>query len=152
MPSVQASRTIDAPLAQVWAVFTDLPAIPQRLRAVERVELVTDQPFAVGTTWLETRKMFGRIATEEMQVTAVDPLVGYTVAATGVGAIYVSRFDFDAVTTTTTKVRLTFTGETERGGARQAIGRLVWPLMQGRVARELYRDLDDLAAVCEQVG
>lgn len=149
MPSVTTTRTIEAPIARVWSVFTDLASSPQHLSAVEDVEVLTDGPFAVGTTWRETRKMFGRTATEEMQVTALEPHASYDVGAVSQGTTYVSRFDFREIDPGTTEVRFTFTGETQ-GGVRKAISAVMWPLFSRKVAKELRRDLDDLAEVCEK--
>lgn len=149
MPTITARRTIEAPLDRVWDVFTDLASSEEHLSAVERVEVLTDGEFGVGTTWRETRKMFGRTETEEMQVTALEHGVSYTVGATSQGTTYSSRFDFTESDASTTEVRFTFTGETQ-GGVRKAIGAVMWPLFRGKVAKELRRDLDDLAAVCEQ--
>lgn len=148
MPTVSASRTIAAPLDRVWSVFTDLASSEEHLGAVERVEMLTDGEFGVGTTWRETRKMFGRTETEEMQVTALVHRSSYTVGATSQGTTYSSRFDFTEHGPSSTEVRFTFTGETQ-GGVRKAIGAVVWPLFRGKVAKELRRDLDDLAEVCE---
>ena len=148
MPTITASRRIRAPRDRVWEVFTDLEASADRLRAVERVEVLTDEPFGVGTTWRETRKMFGRTETEEMHVTAVDRPASYTVSATSQGTTYTSRFDFSESAPDTTEVLFTFSGETQ-GVVRKAIGAVVWPLFRGKVTKELRRDLDDLAAFCE---
>lgn len=149
MPSVTTARTIDAPIERVWSVFTDLAASQDRLSAVEKVEVVTEGPFRVGTTWRETRKMFGRTETEEMHVTEVDDQVSYTVEATAQGTTYRSRFDFTAQEPSGTRVVFTFTGETP-GGVRKVVGAVLWPLLRGKVAKELRRDLDDLAAYCER--
>ena len=40
---------------------------------IERVEILTPGPVAVGTRFRETRIMFGRRATEEMTVAELDP-------------------------------------------------------------------------------
>lgn len=149
MPTVTTTRTIEAPIARVWSVFTDLESSQEHLSAVADVEVLTDGPFAVGTTWRETRKMFGRTATEEMQVTALEHLASYDVGAVSQGTTYTSRFDFREIDPHTTEVRFTFTGETQ-GSVRKAISAVMWPLFRGKVAKELRRDLDDLAEVCEK--
>lgn len=151
MPTVTANRTIEAPISRVWSVFTDLGSSPVHLSAVEDVEVLTDGPFAVGTTWRETRKMFGRTATEEMTVTSLEHQASYAISAMSQGTTYVSRFDFREIDPATTEVRFTFTGETQ-GGVRKAIGDVMWPLFRGKVAKELRRDLDDLAEVCVKRG
>lgn len=151
MPTAVATRSINAPLGRVWSVFTDLESSAERLSAVEGVEVLTDGPFAVGTTWRETRKMFGRTATEEMCVTDLEHHTSYSVGAMSQGTTYVSRFDFSQTGPVTTTVRFTFTGETQ-GVVRKAIATLMWPLFRRRLEKELRRDLDDLAAHCETGG
>ena len=46
---------IEAPVASVWRVFTDLPGRRQWLSTVTRVEMLTTGPFGAGTVWRETR-------------------------------------------------------------------------------------------------
>lgn len=151
MPTIAATRSINAPLERVWSVFTDLGASPERLSAVEGVEVLTDGPFGVGTTWRETRRMFGRTATEEMRVTELEHQKSYSVGAMSQGTTYLSRFDFSQTDPATTTVRFTFTGEAQ-GAVRRAIAALMWPLFRRRLERELRRDLDDLAGYCETGG
>lgn len=150
MPSLRVHRAIAAPPDAVWAVFTDLPRSAERLTAVDAVEILSDGDgdgdFGVGTRWRETRTMFGKQATEEMEVTAVDPQRSYTVEAESRGTHYVSRFDFTP-TGDSTDVTFTFSGESS--GAMRVVGALMWPLLKGKMTQELRRDLDDLAGHCE---
>lgn len=69
---VAVSRVIAATPAEIWSVMTDLAELPFRLRGVERIELLTDGAYAVGTRWRETRSMFGREATQELWVTEAE--------------------------------------------------------------------------------
>jgi uncharacterized protein YndB with AHSA1/START domain len=147
VPSLSVQRSIAAPPETVWAVFTDLGKAVERLSAVEAVDILTDGPFGVGTRWRETRTMFGREATEEMEVTFVDPERSYTTEAASHGSAYTTRFDF-APTQAGTDVTFSFTSESH--GAMRLVGAVLWPLLKGKMAKELRRDLDDLALHCEQ--
>ena len=55
MSTVAVTRLVEAPVAEVWRVFTDLPRRCEWLSAVTEVELMTPGPFGRGTVWRETR-------------------------------------------------------------------------------------------------
>ncbi|GAA2640274.1 hypothetical protein GCM10010307_40310 [Streptomyces vastus] len=71
--SVVVERRIAAGQRRVWEALTDLGGMDRVLSSVSKVEILTDGTFDVGTRWRETRRMFGRDATEEMWVTASEP-------------------------------------------------------------------------------
>ena len=89
---VQIERDVAASPEEVWRVLTDLDHAAENLSGVSRVELLTDGPYTVGTRWRETRKMFGKEATEEMRVTAVEAPTRTTVEADSAGVNYVTVF------------------------------------------------------------
>lgn len=72
--TVVVERVIRASPERVWEALTDLQGTERVLSGVERIEVLTEGGFAVGTRWRETRRMLGREATEEMYVTASEPL------------------------------------------------------------------------------
>lgn len=76
MWSIRVSRHVEAPAAVVWQVITDLEGMAGLLPDIVRLERLSDDgpgTYRRGTRWRETRRMFGREATETMEVTAVDP-------------------------------------------------------------------------------
>lgn len=147
MPSLHVTRSIAVTPDVAWTVFTDLAQSAERLTAVNAVEVLTPGEFGLGTRWRETRTMFGREATEEMKVTAVDPGRSYTADAESHGSHYVSRFDFTP-TPNGTDVRFSFSSESH--GVMRFVGSVMWPMLKGKMTKELRRDLDDLAAYCER--
>ncbi len=62
-----------APPDKVFAALTDLDSARHWMNGFVRLEQLTGNGFEVGTTWLETRKMHGKEATEHFEVTALDP-------------------------------------------------------------------------------
>ena len=72
-------KHIEAPLDKVFSAATDIPRWPERIRGIEKVELLTDGPMALGTRFRQTRTFLNRQATEEMEVTAFDPPNAYAV-------------------------------------------------------------------------
>lgn len=67
----------DAPVERVFHVFTDIDGAPKWLPNLIKIEKLTPGPFAKGTQWRETRKMFGKAATETFEVTAFEPGRGF---------------------------------------------------------------------------
>jgi len=148
MSSVSVSRVINAPLDTVWRIFTDIPEGTSHMSELMAVEVLSDQPFGVGYRWRETRKMFGRTATEEMWVTASSEHESYEVRAESHGAVYASRFDF-AAAAGGTRVDYTFSGEPVSAFARAMSLATGW-MMTGTLRKQLEKDLADLAAACER--
>lgn len=91
MPAVEITTTIAAPLARVFALFTDLEHAAQNIAAIQSLELLTPGPMRKGTRFRETRVMFGKQATEEMEVVDFVPGRSYSVAAESCGARYLAR-------------------------------------------------------------
>ena len=93
---LKVSREVIAPAEQVWSVITDLDRAAERLSGVNALERVSGPAFDVGTRWRETRKMFGKEATEEMEVASVTPGSAYTVLAESHGSKYESGLRVEA--------------------------------------------------------
>lgn len=159
MAAVTVERRVDAPLPRVWDVATDIERSPEVLDGVHRVEVLEagtgrDGRLGVGTRWQETRVLRGRLATEEMWVTGVEPLTSYTVEAESHGNQYVSTFSFsDAGVGSTgsgsaTMVRLSFDARpTSRVGRWMAP--MTMRLVRKTIAAALAKDLEDLARAAE---
>ena len=137
-----------APVERVWALATALEDAPRAVRGIEAVEVPPPGPLGVGTGWRETRRMFGRSATEDMTVTAVEPHRSYRVEASGPGVRYVSGFGFAPSADGGTDVTATFGGEPTTTVAR-VLRALTAPLGPRAVAKALQRDVDDITAAAE---
>lgn len=148
MQTFRATRHVAAPVARVWAVATDLANAPDVIADIDAVEVLTPGPFGVGTRWRETRTMFGKTASEEMAVTAVEPERSYTVEADSRRTHYVSTFTFAPTTEGGTDLTMSFAGEPS-GTLAKALTRLTAPLTRRAVEKTLRADLDDIAAAAE---
>ena len=89
-PIVVARRTA-APPERVFALASDFAGAAGRISGILRVEMVTKGAVGKGTRFRETRKMFGKEATEEMEVVAFDPPRSYTLRAASCGAEYLTE-------------------------------------------------------------
>jgi len=149
---VRIERDVAAAPQEVWRVLTDLDHAAETLSGVSAVEVLTEGPYAVGTRWRETRKMFGKEATEEMQVTAVEAPARTTVEADSAGVRYVTDF---ALTPTADGTRLAMTFSARQPNP-STVQRLTWAVF-GRLgikatSKVMARDLEDIARRAEGAG
>ncbi len=146
MSTLNLSTTVAAPLSQVFQAFADFEKADAIIDSIVRIEMLTDGPVGVGTRFSETRVMFGKEATEEMEVTAFAPDRLITVSADSCG----SRFDS------------TFRFMPEGSGTRvdmemvirpvTLMAKLMWPigwLMKGTMKKMMQSDMDQVKAACE---
>lgn len=146
---IVASREVAASAERVWEVVTDIERSPEVLTAVEQVERLDDLPgFGVGTRWRETRTMFGRQATEEMQVTAAEPPRAYTVVAASGSTTYTSTVTVEALGPERCVLRMSFTG-TSGSVVGRVLTATVGRFFAGATRRGLEQDLDDIASHAE---
>lgn len=86
--------TVHANVDEVFRMCTDLRHAPERISGITRMEVLTDGPIGVGTRFRETRVMFKKEHTEEMEITEFTPGRSYTVECESCGCHYRSGFDF----------------------------------------------------------
>ncbi|HLT29045.1 MAG TPA: SRPBCC family protein, partial [Myxococcaceae bacterium] len=118
-------------------------ALPETMSGISRVEVLSGgDAFGTGTRWKETRVMFGKEASEVMEVTAVDPYRSYKVEAESNGMHYVSTFTFEALEPQKTRVEMTFAGRALK--KQNFLVRLLGRFAAGMVRKTLEKDLEDL--------
>ena len=88
MAVVTVNRRVEAPPAQVFEAMSDVRSWADRISGIQRAEVVTEGEIGVGTRFRETRIMFKKECTEEMEFTAFDPPSGYTVECKSCGCHY----------------------------------------------------------------
>lgn len=147
--SVVVERRIAAGQGPVWEALTDLRGMERVLSGVTKVEVLTDGAFGVGTRWRETRRMFGKEATEEMWVTASDPPERYVVEAESHGTHYISEWVLRADGPSATTVRMTFTAVAS-GGVAGLLARILGGLGARAVSKAIAKDLEEVASAVER--
>jgi carbon monoxide dehydrogenase subunit G len=139
MARILVSQRIVAPVQRVFAAFCDLSRAAEIIPAIKRIEVLTDGPFRVGTRWRETRVMFGKEATEEMEIAALEPDRSYTVRGVSCGAEFLTEIRFiDQGTATLVEMEL-------RTRPLTFFARLMAPLgwlMAGMMKKCLAEDLE----------
>jgi len=150
MSTVAVTRLVEAPVDEVWRVFTDLPRRCEWLSTVTEVELMTPGPFGRGTVWRETRTMADDAEiTEEFRVRDCVVPERFVVESPGIGADYRMTYTFVPVTEGRHRGG-TMVTVVQDGTPTAPAGRFLAFVFGGLAARTvegaLRRDLDDLAA------
>lgn len=143
---VRLSKSINAPIEKVFDVFSDITQIENRIDGITKIEILSDVKSGVGTRWRETRVMFGREATEEMEISALEANKSYEVVAESRGMKYHTKYTFTPQGDGT-QVEMVFSGQAVSFAAK-----LMTPLaflMKGTVRKAMDKDMDELKAVCE---
>lgn len=138
---------VQAPPERVFAVFSDLEDLPQRIPAIVRLEKLTPGPVGVGTRFRETRRMFGKEHAEEMEFLAFEPGKSYTIGAQSCGCEYRSLFTFEAEGNGT-RVRQEFGARPLTFGAK-VMGFLMGWMMAGSMKKAMLQDMESLKRVLE---
>ena len=133
----------------VWSVLTDLDNAAATISAIEKIErLDGDSGFGVGTTWRETRTMFGKTATEDMTITDVNPGRSYSTEANSHGAHYKSTHSVESIDGGS-RITMAFGAEPISAVSRIfsfTIGRL----FDSYTRKALAKDLINIAAAAER--
>lgn len=146
MASVTVETTIRAAPERVFAIATDLPNIAETVSGIESVEVLTEGPVGVGTRWRETRKMYGKTATEEMRVTGFEPPRSFVAEAESHGAHYTTEFRFEPEGLGT---RLTLVFGARPLTLAAKVFSVVGVLMAGTVRKALEQDMEDVKRAAE---
>lgn len=149
---ISVSRRTTASPDVVWGVVTDIEGSVAVLSGVTGIERLDDgEGFGPGLRWRETRELFGREASEELEITAVDPGRSYTVEAHSGGTHYRSVVTVDPDEDGGSRLAMTFGAvQQQRQGwlgriAMKAGGKAV----ERATRKALEQDLDDLADAAE---
>jgi hypothetical protein len=132
---------IAAPREKVFEAATNLRDAPGRIKGITKMEVLTEGPIGVGTRFRETRMMFKREATEEMEITAFDPPNAYAIGCDSCGCRYHSEFRFTD-NNSGTDVELSFQMKPLTFLAK-VMGILLRPMMK-MVSKCMVKDLQDL--------
>jgi hypothetical protein len=144
---ISVEAFVDAPPQAVFATAADIARWPQFISGVEAVEVLTRGEVGAGTRFRETRKMFGRQATEEMTVAGIAPPQRLLLTAFNHGTAYRIEHGF-APEGAGTRATLTFEGRPQTLLARAFAP--LGLLFMGAVKRQLVADLADLAREAER--
>jgi uncharacterized membrane protein len=141
MATVSVSNEIAAPVERVFQTFTDLEHGPTHVSGIKKLEVMTPGPIHVGTQWVETREVLGRLDTAEMEITAFERNRMYTITHRRAGVRIDTTFWFER-SGDRTKVTVEFDLDSA-GLPPGLLAPLGWAI-SGRVETLLNNDLADL--------
>ena len=149
MKPVTAAVEVAAPAERVWAVVTDIGNAQSNIPAIRKVEFLGETRHGLGTRWRETRVMFGREATEDLEITEWRPPREYVVRARNHGCDYCSVVRVHARGAAST-LEFEFSARPLTLFAKIMAG-LTLPLMGKAIRNALDGDLAALKRRCEEV-
>ncbi|MEX2430600.1 MAG: SRPBCC family protein [Dehalococcoidia bacterium] len=134
---------------RVFQALTDLDGARHWMQGLVDMEKTTDGPFGVGTRWKETRRMYGKNATEHFEVTSCEApeklmlRVDGSKGSTGKGEY---RFDY-VVSPEGDQSHVAVSGLIDLPGL---FPRLFGRLFIGSFKRAIYKDLHAMKAYVEE--
>jgi len=148
MSELSVSREVAVSPETLWDLITDLDRSPNVISAVTAVERLDDgTDFGVGTRWQETRLIFGKEATEVLEVTEIDPGRSYTVETDSLDAHYRSVISVEPAPGGS-MITIAFDAE-PTGTVSKVLAGTIGKLFEGGTRKALVKDLDDIAVVAE---
>ncbi len=81
---------IDAPPDRVFDAASDIPHAHERCTAITNIEMLTQGPVGKGTRFRETRKVMGKEATEQFEVSRYDRPTAYDLTCDGHGCHFLT--------------------------------------------------------------
>jgi hypothetical protein len=147
MAAISVKQHIRASAEAVFDAASDFANAPGRIKGIKKMEILTPGEIGKGTRFKETRVMFGKEATEEMEVTSFDRPSGYSLGCESCGCRYHCEFRFTP-RGEGTDVEMTFNAQPLTLIAK-IMGFLMAPMMKGML-KTCAKDLDDLREYVEQ--
>jgi hypothetical protein len=150
--SCVVSEVVNAPPEVVFAAASDFAGAPQRIKGIKKMEMLTDGPLGVGTKFRETRVMFGKEATETMEVVEFQPGRSYTLRAHNCGCEYKTTVSVQpGADGRTSQVRFDF-GATPLSLGAKVMGALMGWIMKGACVKAIRQDLNDIKTHVETIA
>ena len=148
MTTVSESLDIAADAETVWSIVVGMDDWVDAIEAIESVErLDGGDEFGIGTIWRETRTMFGKQATEVMEVTEYEDGVRYSTSAESHGSKYFSEILVEP-TDTGCVLSMSLRAEPQTAFAK-IMSATVGRLFIGATRKAFAKDLADIGAAAE---
>ena len=145
---IKVQVPVNASPANIWKVITDIENSANTISAIEKIDVLeTREEGLLGFKWRETRKMFGKEATEIMWITELVENEYYQTRAESHGSVYISRV-FIEQQGNQTYLGMQFVGKAQTFGAK-LMSFIFSPLIKGASKKALLKDLEEIKAVVE---
>ncbi|WP_372761138.1 SRPBCC family protein [Pseudoalteromonas sp.] len=140
---IKVAVIINSPKRKVWAAITNIDNSANMLSSVIDAKVIEQpQHGLIGLKWQETRKMFGKAATETMWITDAVSNEYYCTRAENCGAIYTTKLSLTEAEPGTC-LTMTFAASSDSMWVRMMSA--VMGLLMNRTMRNmLKKDLDEI--------
>ena len=145
---VSVEVDIIAPKEKVWDAITNIGNSTEMISGIVALEIL-HQPTdgLIGLKWTETRKMFGKEASEIMWITDCEDLAYYSTRAESHGAVYISKLSIveagDA-----TRLTLSFSTASDSMVAK-FLASVMGVVMKRSMRKMLLNDVNDIKEFIE---
>lgn len=146
------SEHIGATPEAVFALASDFAGAAERISGITKVEMLTQGPVGIGTRFRETRVMFGKEASETMEVVDFQPGRSYTLRAHNCGCEYRTKVSVGAASGGAgSELTFEFAGTPLTTVAKVMSGLMGW-MMKGACVKAIRQDLADVKKAAEVGG
>ncbi len=97
MPEVQVQQPFSLPLDRVWDLLVAFERYPERIHSYVAIEFDSERREGIGTRWRQTRTVFGRSHSQDIEITGWEPPHRLVLAAREAGALYETRYELASV-------------------------------------------------------
>lgn len=151
MIEFELSEHFQHPPGRILDALTDLDRLGEWMPDFVKLERLEGDGYGVGTAWMETRRLFGREATEHVEVVELDPphrLVLEVDGSKGTSRRGEYRFTY-SLTPEDGGTRVTLAGE---GSGLGTVGRVVGRFLLRPFERACRRDVQALRLWLDEGG
>ncbi len=146
---VSTSIEIAKPKVIVWTAITDIENSAKMISSIISIELLQKPDNGlVGLKWQETRKMFGKEASETMWITEAQENAFYATRAESHGSVYVSRLSLQD-SGSGCILTMAFSGEAQSLVAK-ILSLVMGFFIRGSVEKAIQQDLADIKKYLEK--
>lgn len=146
---VTARIEINSDRETVWKAITDIENSGEMISGIVSVSVLQNPSDGlIGLKWEETRKMFGKEATETMWITDFAPNQYFITQARSHGSIYITRSSLSD-SPNGTMLTMMFTS-VARSPAAKAMSFLLGAFIKVSLKKAMNHDLEDIKAYVEK--
>ena len=111
---ISVSVEIERSKAEVWSAITDIENAQHMISGILALKIIhKPEDGIVGLKWTETRKMFGKEASETMWITESKSEEFYRTRAESHGSLYLTKMAIKELDADTTELTMSFSAEAQ---------------------------------------
>ena len=145
MSRTTVTRTIAAPVSEVFDAVADIRNFQKVVPDIVGVEFLSEQKVGVGARFKETRKMGKREATTELEITEYEPGDHVRLVSDAGGTIWDTVFRVSDLGEGKTELTMVMDAK-----AYKLLSKCMNPLIKGFIRKAIEKDMDAVKAWCEK--